>query len=189
MRADLCFGGVAGFECRNGDPALRAHCGAFHGRRTEREEEAATIDGGDTLDQGVVEQREARRGFLCTVFVNDGVGAAATDFARTTVGEERETEPALVFEAVPLGRVERERDAAVEPVMRRWIFAEDETAIGVRADGSTVAPSAPSARPKPVMPDRAVIDAVIGPLGPERRQGPWRSGSCPGASACRGPAW
>ncbi|MBF4566800.1 HAMP domain-containing sensor histidine kinase [Plantibacter sp. VKM Ac-2876] len=36
-------------------------------------------------------------------------------------------------------------DAAVDAVMRRWIFAEDETAIGVRADGSTVAPSAPSA--------------------------------------------
>jgi len=36
-------------------------------------------------------------------------------------------------------------DAAVDAVMRRWIFAEDETAVGVRTDGSTVAPSAPSA--------------------------------------------
>ncbi|HXH34615.1 MAG TPA: ATP-binding protein [Plantibacter sp.] len=36
-------------------------------------------------------------------------------------------------------------DEAVDAVMRRWIFAEDETAIGIRADGTTVAPSAPSA--------------------------------------------
>ncbi len=114
MRADLCFGGVARVQCGDGDPALRAHCRAFGGGGAVREEEAAAIDGGGTLHQRIGEQREAGGGFLGAVLVDDGVGAAAADFAGTAVGEEREAEPGLVFEAVTLGRVERERDAAFE---------------------------------------------------------------------------
>lgn len=49
-------------------------------------------------------------------------------------------------------------DEAVDAVMRRWIFAEDETAVGVRVDGSTVAPSAPSAFR--LDDDRRLLDAI-----------------------------
>ena len=40
--------------------------------------------------------------------MHDRVAAAAADFAAYAVGEDREAEPALIFEAVPLGRIERE---------------------------------------------------------------------------------
>jgi hypothetical protein len=122
MRADLCFGGVAGVECRDRDPALRAHRCAFAGGGTEREEETAAVDGGDALDERIGEQREARRSFLGAVLVDDGVSATAADFPRATVGEKREAEPGLVLEAMPLGRIERERDAAVERLGNAPIF-------------------------------------------------------------------
>ncbi|MGK9148669.1 HAMP domain-containing histidine kinase [Plantibacter flavus] len=49
-------------------------------------------------------------------------------------------------------------DEAVDAVLRRWIFADDETAIGLHADGSTVAPSAPSAFR--LDDDRTLMDTV-----------------------------
>lgn len=50
-------------------------------------------------------------------------------------------------------------DEAVDAVMRRWIFTEDETAVGVRSDGSTVAPSAPSAFR--LDDDPALLDTIV----------------------------
>ena len=46
------------------------------------------------------------------VLVDDGIGAAPPDLAGGAGDEQREAEPALEFEAVPLGRVERDRDLA-----------------------------------------------------------------------------
>ena len=44
--------------------------------------------------------------------MDDRVAAAAADLAAYALGEQREAEPALIFEAVPLGRIERERRPA-----------------------------------------------------------------------------
>ena len=70
------------------------------------------LGGLDRFDQLLGIEREAGRGLIAAA---DPVSAAAAERAAHAVGVDREAEPALVFEAVALARVERQAGSAGDP--------------------------------------------------------------------------
>src|SRR4051812_18324766 len=103
MRAELRLGRVARFKRSDGDPALAAHRGRDRGVGIERHEQATAIHAAEPgRDDRIGIEREADRCFFRAILVDDRIAAAAPDLAAHTLGEDREAEPTLKFEAMAL---------------------------------------------------------------------------------------
>ena len=91
------------------DPAFLPQPFADFRFGAERQEDAPRLLSAQSgLDQGVDVERKARRRFLAAVRMADMVGTAAADLARDAAGEQAEPGPALIFETLAFGRVERD---------------------------------------------------------------------------------
>ena len=87
-------------------PQARADCRIGRQRQPDAAHRQRAQPG---LDQPVEVQRKPDRG-LVALGVIDPVAAAAPDFATDARSEERKPDPALILEAVALGRVECQAD-------------------------------------------------------------------------------
>eukprot|EP01035_Chromulina_nebulosa_P031449 gene31449-41935_t len=103
MCAELRLGRVACLQRGDGNPAVRAHPRCLGGVAAERDEQPAALGLDQPGGEDRIEiERKANRGLLAAVLVDDGVATAAADLAACALGEQREAEPGLIFEAVAL---------------------------------------------------------------------------------------
>ncbi len=109
----LCI--VAFIERRDRDPAFAPHLRRFGRQRSFGQEQAAVfVLFRDDVDQRIGIKRKAGGDFDTAVCARDGIGTAASECSGVALGKEREAEPALIFKAMPLGRVEGDGSAVAE---------------------------------------------------------------------------
>src|SRR5690242_1339614 len=104
MRTQLRRRSIALVERSDRHPALTPQPRRLGGIGVERHEQPPPLADADAgIDDRIDVEREADRRLLGAV-MDDRVAAAAPDLAAHAGGEDREAEPALIFEAVPFGR-------------------------------------------------------------------------------------
>src|SRR5687768_17155934 len=103
MAAQLCLGRVIGLECRDRHPTVAAQAGALGWIGAEGQEQSAPLaDAYAGIQDRVGIEREADCRLLAPVLMDDDIGTAAPDLTPHAAREDREAQPALIFETVPL---------------------------------------------------------------------------------------